>query len=561
MMHQIEPDEEMLIARAAAGDPESFGALYQQYSDAIYRFILARVREPAEAEDLCGQVFLKAWEAMPGYEQRGHRFSSWLYQIAHNLVIDYYRSQPPAHTVSLADNPAFDGGQENTLDCVIAREESATIARAIAKLPPDQRHVIVLRFFRGLSHGEVARLIDKSRAACRVIQHRALATLSQTLSHYWIVATLTFILLGGGAVYAADSSLPGDTLYPVKRSVEALRLAASLSDRSDALLHLDFAEKRLVEARQLASTARDADLRAALEAYRIELETGVTLLRQVHGVDGEREQWFGDVNETLERYERQLNDLYDVTPPSVRQSIEHAQRTTRGLRAAVPPQSEPAPLPAPTATATARIAATATPVVPTPAATATIVVPLPTRFPDAHENLPTAVPAPLPSVRPIDPPIPTARPHSTPAPPRLPVDQPTPPVETPPPSPAGPPTPSDAWIPGIPEPGSIPWPTGVPRPPDGTWPPDIPWPTGVPRPPDGTWPSDIPWPTGVPWPPDGHDRQDRDATPERWPPPDLPNSPHPPDPPDVPTPPRPPDPPDLPDVPNPPRPPDLPSRP
>ncbi len=529
----------MLIARAAAGDPESFGALYQQYSDAIYRFILARVREPAEAEDLCGQVFLKAWEAMPGYEQRGHRFSSWLYQIAHNLVIDYYRSQPPGHTVSLADNPAFDGGQENTLDCVIAREESATIASAIAELPLDQRRVIVLRFFQGLPHGEVARLIDKSRAACRVIQHRALAALSQTLSHYWVVVILTFILLGGGAVYAADSSLPGDTLYPVKRSVEALRLAASLSDRGDALLHLDFAEKRLVEVRQLASTARDADLRAALEAYRIELETGVTLLRQVHGVNGEREQWFEDVNETLELYERQLNDLYDVTPPSVRQSIEHAQRTTRDLRVATPLPGEPAPLPTPTPTATAHIVATATPVVPTPAAT--IVVPLPTRLPDAHESLPTAVPAPPTPVRPIDPPTPTARP-------RPPVDRPTPPVEAPSP-PAGLPAPPETWTPGIPEPGNIPWPTGMPRSRDGAWPPDIPWPTDVPWPRDGTWPPDIPWPTDVPWPPDGHNRQDGDAMPERWPPPDAsapPNVPRPPDAPAPPNVPRPPDPPSQP---------------
>jgi len=516
----------MLIARAAAGDAESFGALYQQYNAAIYRFILARVREPAEAEDLCGQVFLKAWEAMPAYEQRGHRFSSWLYQIAHNLVIDYYRSQPPAHAVSLADTPALDSNQESTLDCVIAREESATIASAIAELPLDQRRVIVLRFFQGLPHGEVARLIDKSRAACRVIQHRALAALSQTLSHYWVVATLTFILLGGGAVYAADSSLPGDALYPVKRSVEALRLAASLSDRSDALLHLDFAEKRLGEARQLASTARDADLHAALEAYRIELETGVTLLRQVHEVNGERDQWFKEVDETLERYERRLSDLYDVTPPSVRQSIEHAQRTTRDLRVAAPLPGEPAPLPTPTPTATAHIVATATPVVPTPAAT--IVVPLPTRLPDAHENLPTAVPAPPTPVRPINPPTPTARP-------RLPVDRPPPPVEAPSP-PDGLPAPPETWTPGIPEPGNIPWPTGVPWPRDGTWPPDIPWPT------------DVPWPRDGTWPPDGHDRQNGDETPGRWPPdaprpPDLPDPPNLPRPPDPPNPPRPPDPP------------------
>ncbi|MDW8214028.1 MAG: sigma-70 family RNA polymerase sigma factor [Roseiflexaceae bacterium] len=549
-MHQIAPDEEMLIARAAAGDAESFGVLYQQHSAAIYRFILARVHEPAEAEDLCGQVFLKAWEAMPAYEHRGHRFSSWLYQIAHNLVIDYYRSQPPVRRVSLADDPALNGGQESTLDRVIANEESAAIASAIAELPPDQRRVIVLRFFRGLPHGEVARLLDKSRAACRVIQHRALTALSQTLSHYWILATLTLILLGGGAVYAADASLPGDALYPVKRSVEALRLAASLSDRSDALLRLDFAGKRLAEARRLASAARDADLRIALDAYCSELDAAVTLLRQ------EPAQWLGGVGETLKRYEQQLNDLHATAPPAIRQMVEDAQHTTRDLRATAPLRGEPAPLPAPTSTPTVRVAATATPVVPTP--TATSVVHLPTRAPDGNEDRPTTVPATLIPTEPTATPVPTAQPQPTPTRSHPPVSPPAPPVAAPPETrPPGDPGPDN--IPCPPDghwPPNMPWPTGVPCPPDGRWPPNVPWPTGVPWPPDGNWPPNMLWPTGVPTPPVDPDKPGGNDEPERRPaPPDAPPPPNPPDPPrppDLPDPPRPPDPP------NPPRPPSRP---
>lgn len=524
-MHQIAPDEEMLIARAAAGDAEAFGALYQQYSAAIYRFILARVREPAEAEDLCGQVFLKAWEAMPAYEQRGHRFSSWLYQIAHNLVIDYYRSQPHACAVSLADDPALNGGQESTLDHVIANEESAAIASAIAELPPDQRRVIVLRFFRGLPHGEVARLLDKSQAACRVIQHRALTALNQTLSHYWLLATLTLILVGGSALYASETALPGDTLYPVKRSVETLRLAASLSDRSDALLHLDFAGKRLTEALRLAATARDADLHTALEAYRIELETAATLLYQ------EPTQWFGEVGVTLERYERQLNDLHAAASPAVRQMVEEARRTTRNLRAAAPLHSEPTPLPAPTFTPTVRIAVTATPVVPTPAVS--VVVPLPSTAPDMNEDQPASVPGALLPTAPTAAPIPTAQPQPAPTRQRPPVNPPIPPVATPP----------DVRPPADPGPGNI------PCPPDRNWPTNAPWPTGVPRPPEGSQPSNALRPAVVPSPLIDPDEPDDDAQ-ERWSaPPDVPR------PPNLPAPPRPPDPP------NPPRPPDPPFRP
>ncbi|MFQ3684238.1 sigma-70 family RNA polymerase sigma factor [Roseiflexus sp.] len=554
MMHQVEPDEEILIARAAAGDAESFGVLYQQYSAAIYRFILARVREPAEAEDLCGQVFLKAWEAMPAYEQRGYRFSSWLYQIAHNLVIDYYRTQHPACT--LVDAPALNDGHESTLDRVIANEESATIASAIAELPPDQRRVIVLRFFQDLPHGEVARLLDKSRAACRVIQHRALTALSHTLSHYWVMAMLALVLVGGGAVYAADASLPGDALYPVKRSVEALQLAASLTDRSDALLRLDFAGRRLAEARQLASAARDADVRTALEAYRVELEMVAVLLRQ------EPVQWFDGADETLERYERQLNDLRTIAPSTVRQMVEDARHTTRDLRSAAPLRGEPVPLPTPTFTPTVRVAATATPVVSTPMAT--VVVPFPTRAPDVNEDQQATAPAtPIPE-EPIVTPVPTRRPHTTPVQPRPPVDLPAPPVAAPP----------EIRPPETPEPGDSPWHTGVLCPPDGNWPPGISWPTGVPCPPDGNWPTNVPWPTGVPCPPDGNgppgapcppdeswlpnvpwptgipmppvepDEPDDDDEPERWPmPPDAPRLPN------------------LPDPPNPPRPPAPPSRP
>ena len=80
-----------LVARAIRGDAEAFGDLYAEYLDAIYRYVLLRVGDEASAEDLTEEVFVRAWEALPRYKAHKYPFSSWLYRIAHNLVVDAYR--------------------------------------------------------------------------------------------------------------------------------------------------------------------------------------------------------------------------------------------------------------------------------------------------------------------------------------------------------------------------------------------------------------------------------------------------------------------------------------
>lgn len=180
-MSQLQPDEDRCVELAIAGDSEAFGELYVRHLDAIYRYVYFRVGEKEDAEDLTEQVFLNAWEALPGYRRSGSPFSSWLYRIAHNIVVDYHRRRkacPPADTsveVQLADDQASALGQ------VIASEEAATIAKALAQLPEEQQQVIILRFIEGLSHGEIARIMGKNEGACRMIQHRALAALSLLL--------------------------------------------------------------------------------------------------------------------------------------------------------------------------------------------------------------------------------------------------------------------------------------------------------------------------------------------------------------------------------------------
>jgi RNA polymerase sigma-70 factor (ECF subfamily) len=174
--------EAALVEQAIAGNADAFGKLYLLYLDAIYRYVYFRTKNANDAEDLTEQVFLKAWEALPDYKQCGHPFTSWLYRIAHNAVIDHHRRQKPVVSVPLPEKGDGAGKQSTALEQIIEAEEVNALVTAIAQLPDEQQQVIILRFVEGLSHAKVARIVDKSEGACRVIQHRALAALNQLLT-------------------------------------------------------------------------------------------------------------------------------------------------------------------------------------------------------------------------------------------------------------------------------------------------------------------------------------------------------------------------------------------
>ena len=175
------PTETELVALAVRRDAGAFGLLYQLHLDSIYRYIYYRVGNAAEAEDLTEQVFLKAWEHMPAYDQRGLPFASWLYRMAHNLVIDYHRTRRP--TASLTEPLAetlVDRGQ-GPEEAVERRLAAAEVAEALRTLTPEQQQIIVLRFVQGLSHAEAALVMGKSEGALRVLQYRALGALNEAL--------------------------------------------------------------------------------------------------------------------------------------------------------------------------------------------------------------------------------------------------------------------------------------------------------------------------------------------------------------------------------------------
>ncbi|NLG95798.1 MAG: RNA polymerase sigma factor [Chloroflexi bacterium] len=175
--------ESTLIRRAAAGDNAAFGEIYSRYLDAIYRFIFYRVGDNQDAEDLTETVFIKAWQALPDYKDVGLKFSSWLYRIAQNTIIDFHRKRAtdalsPLNTV-IDDEQALSDDPQIPISQV---EDASALAQAIKKLTDEQQQIIILRFIEGLSHAEIACIMDRSEGACRMLQNRALVALQQQLN-------------------------------------------------------------------------------------------------------------------------------------------------------------------------------------------------------------------------------------------------------------------------------------------------------------------------------------------------------------------------------------------
>ena len=169
-------EDRNLALRAGKGDAAAFGALYDRYVDAVYRYVFYRVRNDADAEDLVSDVFMRALRAIPRYEPRV-AFLAWLYRIARNAVID--RARRSRVQISFEDALAHPGVDQVVEPdaTILALSDKEAVRGALAKLTPLQQEVIVLRFVEGYNTREIADLVGKREGTVRGIQFRALEAL------------------------------------------------------------------------------------------------------------------------------------------------------------------------------------------------------------------------------------------------------------------------------------------------------------------------------------------------------------------------------------------------
>jgi len=172
--------ESRLLYLAMQGDKNAFGSLYMHYLDEIYRFVYLKIGDKLVAEDITEDTFAKTWESLPRiYKKKEtiHNLRSWLYRIANNLVIDFYRKRKPIENIDFV-KPENAPMLEESL---VENELSDQLARAIRKLSSDFQQIIILRIVNELSHKEIAPIMNISEGYSRVLLYRALKKLKRIL--------------------------------------------------------------------------------------------------------------------------------------------------------------------------------------------------------------------------------------------------------------------------------------------------------------------------------------------------------------------------------------------
>lgn len=171
--------EEELIKKAKEREAEAFGLLYDQYLPVIYRFIFLKTGNKAAAEDLAHQVFLNAWQNIENYQSRGFPFSSWLYRIAHNTVVDYFRTEKKHFSLETVKEISTNSNLEEKID---QKFDLNLIKAAIKELSAEQQSVVIMKFVEELSNKEIAAALGKSEGAIKIIQHRSLKNIKKNIN-------------------------------------------------------------------------------------------------------------------------------------------------------------------------------------------------------------------------------------------------------------------------------------------------------------------------------------------------------------------------------------------
>lgn len=179
-------NERQLVLQAQAGNAEAFGQLYDAYMERIYRFIYFRVEDQQTAEDITSQVFMRAWNNLDRFRLGRTPYLAWLYTIAHNAVIDHYRTRKV--TTALEDvrlsQPDYAEVVENEIDIKV---EMKSIKSAMQTLTGDQQQVLMLKFIEGMSNDEIARHLGKREGAVRALQMRGLRALAKQLEEKMMI--------------------------------------------------------------------------------------------------------------------------------------------------------------------------------------------------------------------------------------------------------------------------------------------------------------------------------------------------------------------------------------
>jgi RNA polymerase sigma-70 factor (ECF subfamily) len=180
----LQPDSnrlETLLEDAKSGQDAAFSKLYELYFDKIFRFAFYRVSHKEVAEDITEEVFIRAFTSLSSLD-KASSFESWLYQIARNRIIDYYRAKKLLLPLDDLENTLE--YETNIIDSVNLQFDQKIFLKVLRDLPAEQQTIIRLKFYEDLSNTEIADITGKTEGSIRVLQHRALTKLKELIEAF-----------------------------------------------------------------------------------------------------------------------------------------------------------------------------------------------------------------------------------------------------------------------------------------------------------------------------------------------------------------------------------------
>jgi RNA polymerase sigma-70 factor (ECF subfamily) len=185
----MEPTEiKAAIAKVQSGDTAAFGPVYDAHIERIYRFVYYKTHHRPTAEDITADVFMKALAKISSFDAERGTFTGWLYQIARNSVIDHYRRERPTDDIEDVWGLAADSDTARDAEAAIMAER---LHEHLSALTSEQRDIVIMRVWEGLSYREIADALGKSEASCKMAFSRATKTLRASMG---LAAFILFLM-------------------------------------------------------------------------------------------------------------------------------------------------------------------------------------------------------------------------------------------------------------------------------------------------------------------------------------------------------------------------------
>ncbi len=174
-IERMEPERERELVERARTSTQAFSELYEHYMPLIYRYLLRRTGSVDAAEDLTATCFEKALRNLERFQWKDVSFSAWLYRIATNTLVDYYRREGRRRETSIQDlegvlRSPMGAGEEDV-------ERAAVLMDLVRRLPQSYQHILALKFYQGLSHDEMCEVLGVNKKTLTMKIYRSLKAL------------------------------------------------------------------------------------------------------------------------------------------------------------------------------------------------------------------------------------------------------------------------------------------------------------------------------------------------------------------------------------------------